>query len=168
LTGWTRGSLALLCLLLGLSLTTRIYRSVSLPDASEAAVEDAPGGPVNLGGGLLLPRAEAVDRPVPVEGCLTPPSVYFFRAGPYGVEASVVGSPAPEDRIVYIYDGWTLGDGIASVGINAIYFARRVYARVTLHKKLAADDLALKIVIPLRCEASIDDVRTALRRDIHP
>lgn len=166
LTGWTRGGLALLCLLLGLSLTTRVYRSFSLPDAHEAAAEDETGGPVNLGRGVVLPRAAAVDRIVPVDGCLVPPSLYFFRAGPYGMEASLVGSHAPQDRIAYVYDGWTLGDGAATVGINAIYFARRVYARVTLHKKLAADDLAMKIVIPARCNASVDDVMTALRRDV--
>lgn len=166
LTGWSRGGLALLCLLLGLSLATRLYGYFFQSQDNETVIWDEAGGPINLGRGVSLPRAAAVDRMVRVDGCATPSSIYFFKAGPYGVDASTVGSPEPVDRVVYIYDGWTIEGGVGTLGINAIYFARKVYARVMLNRKLAADDIAIKIVVPAGCNASTADVMTAFRRDL--
>lgn len=168
LTNWARGGLVLLCLLLVASATMRIYVYQHPFEASVTEAKTAIGTPVDLGDGILLPRADAVHHTVQLRACAAPASIDFVEAHPYGSDPSLVGAPRPGDRVFYVYHGWNLGSRFATTGLNVIYFARRAYARLALQKNPAADNLAIKIIVPAGCDASSDDVLTALRREARP
>ena len=166
LISWTRGGLAVLCILLAASVTMRISVYLYQSGGGGAVTWEPNSGPVDLGEGTLLPRADAVHRTVMVGTCLAPASINFVGAGFYASDPSLVGAPGPEDRVFYIYRGWRLGRRFVSVRLNAIYFVHRVYARLVMHKNLATDDLAVKVIVPASCDASLNDVMAALRWDV--
>ena len=162
LTPWARGGLAALCVLLAASVLVRTY---AYRQGSEdgAAARDAPGGGVDLGRGVLLPRDAAKPLAISVASCSVPVSVSFVRARPEAPDPSLVGRPEPAGRIVYVYRGWDLGSRFVTLSLNAIYVARAVYARMTMGALPATDDLALRIVVPPGCEASPEQVMSVLR-----
>ena len=83
--------------------------------------------------------------------------------GPYGSDPELADAPEPGDRIVYLYRGWNLGGRFASVSLNAIYFTRLAYARLTTGRNPAAEALAVRIRVPADCDASPEDVLAAFR-----
>ncbi|MCJ2072333.1 hypothetical protein MKK75_26675 [Methylobacterium sp. J-030] len=103
---------------------------------------------------------------VPVDACPSPALVSFVRAGPYGSDPALVDAPHPDDRIAYVWRGWHLGHRFATVGLNVIYFARLAEARLTTGRNPAADDVAVRIVVPAGCDAAPDDVLVAFRRQV--
>lgn len=165
LTPWARSGLIVLCLLLAASVTVRSY---AYQQRSEGGTVGwgAFGAPVDLGEGILLPRAAARPLTLRVEPCTSPVSVNFFRTGPYEPDPSLVGTPRPNDRVFYVYRGLNLGNRFATVSLNAIYYARHAYARLTMRQKPAWDDIAVKIIVPASCEASPNDVIAALQQDV--
>lgn len=164
LTPWARSGLALLCLLLAVSVGVRIY-AYQQQSESGKAVGEAAGAPVDLGAGILLPRSVAQHRSVQVNSCRAPASIDFVQASPYGSDPSLVGAPRPNDHVFYVYRGWNLGSRFATASLNAIYFTRRAYARLAMRKNPATDDMAVKVIVPADCDASPNDVLTALRRE---
>lgn len=162
---WARSGLAGLCLLLVASIAMRLYAYGHLSKAAGNAIWEASGGPVDLGGSILLPRATAQHRTLVLGSCSTPISIDFVEANPYQSDPSLVGAPRPDDHVFYVYRGWQLGSRFATAGLNAIYFARRAYARVSMQPGPAFDDLAVKIIVPAECGASPDAVMATLRRD---
>jgi hypothetical protein len=153
LTPWARSGLALLCLLLAVSVGVRIYVYQQQSESGKA-VGEAAGAPVDLGAGVLLPRSVAQHRSVQVNSCRAPASIDFVQASPYGSDPSLVGAPRPN-----------LGSRFATASLNAIYFTRRAYARLAMRKNPATDDMAVKVIVPADCDASPNDVLTALRRE---
>ncbi|MDP4005184.1 hypothetical protein [Methylobacterium sp. NEAU K] len=168
LTSRARTGVIVLCLLLAASVSGRIYIYRQQPEAGEAAAGDAAGGPIDLGGGILLPRSAAQHRTVPVGSCVAPASIHFVAASPYGSDPSLVGAPGSDDRVFYVYRGWSLGSRLATISLNAIYFSRRAYARLRMQETPATDDLAVKIIVPTGCEASAEEVMSNLRLALHP
>lgn len=164
LTPWARSGLALLCILLAVSVGVRIY--AYRKSESVTAVWEAADTPVDLGEGVLLSRSVALQRSVQVGLCRTPVSVDFVPASPYGPDPSLVGAPQPNDHVFYVYRGRNLGNLAAATSLNVIYFARRAYARLAMQKNPAADDLAVKIIIPAGCDVSADKVMIVLRSNL--
>lgn len=163
-----RGCLILLSLLLGTALAVRIYAYAVPSDMGEAAIFETTDPPVDLGAGVLLPRTLAGRYNVPVGSCPASARVTFVWAGPYGSDPALADTLQPGDRTFYIYRGWNLGHRFATVGLNAIYFTRRAYARLSTGRNPAADTVAVKIIVPGGCDASPDDVLAALRRQVAP
>ncbi|MGU3326100.1 hypothetical protein ACLBXB_04105 [Methylobacterium mesophilicum] len=166
LTPWVRSGLTILCILLAVSVGARIY--VYRQSQSVTAVWEAAGAPVDLGEGALLPRSVALHRSVQVGSCGEPASVDFVQASPYGPDPSLVGAPRPNDHVSFVYRGWNLGNLAAAPSLNAIYFARRAYARLTMQKNPAADDLAVKIIIPAGCDIPAEKIMSILRSNLQP
>lgn len=156
--------LVLLCILLGISVTFRVY-AYSHPFAADGPTAVAVSRPpIDLGAGVLLPRASAGRYLVPDGGCARPALVTFTWVGPYGSDPSLADTVHPADRAVYFYRGWNLGHRFATVGLNAIYFARLAYARFTTGRNPSFDEVAVKIVMPAGCDAAPDDVLATFRR----
>ena len=167
LTPWVRSGLAALCILLAVSVSVRSYAYWQrLADGAPAW--EASGQPVDLGGGATLPRAAAAPFTIRVAPCASPVAVDFLRASPYEPDPSLVGRPQPGDRVFYVYRGRDLGTRFVTIRLNAIYLARLAYARLTGQDVPAADDLALKIIVPAGCEASADHVTAVLRTAYPP
>lgn len=159
-----RGCLILLSLLLASSLAIRLhaYAGPSEPGGVPARAVALP--PIDLGGGASLPRALAGRYRVPVGACPSPALVTFVWAGPYGSDPSLADAARPGDRIAYVWRGWNLGHRFATIGLNGIYFARLAKARLTTGRNPAADDVAVRIVVPAACDAAPDDVLAVFRR----
>ena len=168
LTAPARGCLILLSLLLAASLAIRIhaYAGPSEPAGAPARAVVLP--PIDLGAGVSLPRALAGQYRVPAGACPSPALVTFVWAGPYGSDPSLVDAPHPGDRIAYVWRGWNLRHRFATIGLNGIYFARLAQARLTTGRNPAADDIAVKIVVPAGCDAAPEDVLAAFRRQVAP
>ena len=141
LTPWARSGLVLLCLLLAASFAVRIYAYRQHSESGTLGWEDR-GAAVNLGEGVLLPRVAAQPLIVRVEACASPVSIVFVQASPYEPDPSLAGTPRPDDHVFYVYRGWNLGSRFVTASLNAIYFARRAYARLTMQKNPATDDMA--------------------------
>jgi hypothetical protein len=165
LTIWARSGLVLLCLLLAASVAVRIYAHRQQSEGGAAGWE-ALGAPVDLGEGILLPRTATQALTMRVQACTAPVSINFFQAGPYEQDPSLLGRPRPDDRVFYVYRGWKLEGWLATVSLNAIYYARHAYARLTMSKRPAWDDMAGKIIVPAGCDASLGDVMAVLRQDV--
>ncbi len=165
LTLWARSGLILLCILLSASVAMRIY-AYRQQSESGTVVRNDTDVPADLGDGVLLPRSAAQHRTVQVATCSTPASIYFVMVSPYGADPSLVGAPRPDDRVFYVYRGWNLGRRYATISMNAIYFARRAYYRLTTQNALTTDELAVKIIVPAGCDTSSEDVLTALRLEV--
>lgn len=163
-----RVGLAVLCLLLAASVAMRLYAREHLSRADDNEAREASGGTVDIGVGVSLPRAATQNRAIMLDSCPIPVSIYFIVANPYQSDPSHVGTVRPKDHVSYVYRGWKLENRFATVSFNAIYFARRAYARLTMQKEPAFDDLAVKIVVPAECNTSSDDVMAALRRNVCP
>jgi len=161
-----RGCLVLLSLLLGASLAIRAYAHAQSADSGGIAAPGASFPPIDLGAGAALPRASAGRHRVVAGSCARPALVTFVWAGPYGSDPSLVDAPDPDDRVSYIYRGWNLGHRFATVGLNAIYFIRLAQARLSTGRSPAADDIAVKIVVPAGCDAAPDDVLAAFRKQV--
>lgn len=168
LTPWAHGGLALMCLLLVASVTGRVYAYRHLSEGDGLEAWDVSGAPVDLGGGVLLPRSAARHHVVTLAFCPAPASVDFVAASPYGSDPSLVGAPHPDDHVFYVYRGWNLGSRAAAIGLNALYFARRAYARLAMQKVSATDDLAVKIIVPAGCDVGPDTVMSVLRSTLQP
>ena len=168
LTIWARCGSALLCLLVAGSVSVRIYTYWRLSEGNATVAWEASGASVDLGDGVLLPRSAAQHRTLQHDSCPTPVSVDFVTAGPYGPDPSLVGAPQPNDHVVYVYRGWNLGSRAASVSLNAIHFARRAYARLAMQKNPAADDWAVKLIVPAGCDASPENLMSVLRSALQP
>lgn len=166
LTAPARNGVALLCLLLGASITLRVYAYAPPVAADRLAAVAAGPPPIDLGAGALLPRASAGRHDVPVDVCTRPAVVTFIWVGPYGADPSLADAPDPEDRIAYVYRGWNLGHRFATIGLNAIYFARLAYARLTTGRNPSFDEVAVRIVVPAQCDAAPEDVLAAFRRQL--
>ncbi|MCJ2135905.1 hypothetical protein MKK69_17910 [Methylobacterium sp. J-026] len=155
--------LTLLCVLLGASIAVRAYAYGHAPETGGPLAPAATRPPVDLGAGALVPHAVAGRHPVPVGTCPRPAVVTLVWVGPYGSDPELGDAPEPGDRIFYVYRGWNLGRRFATVGLNAIYFTRRAYARLTTGRNPAAEALALRIRVPADCAASPEDVLAAFR-----
>ncbi|WP_143012374.1 hypothetical protein [Methylobacterium phyllostachyos] len=92
----------------------------------------------------------------------------FVETGPYRSNPALSAASQPENRVFYVYRGWNLGYRFATVGLNAIHFTRRAYARLTTGRDPAGNEMAVEITVPAGCEASADDVLAAFRRQIEP
>ncbi|MCJ2074048.1 hypothetical protein MKK75_35550 [Methylobacterium sp. J-030] len=132
--------------------------------ASDAVGWQASGRPADLGDGYLLPRADARHLTIPIAPCPAWASVDFVPVSPYGHDPSLAGTPGSDDHVAYVYHGWNLGSRFITISLNGIYFARLAYARLSMQKNPAADDLAVKIIVPAGCDASPEDVMAVLRR----
>lgn len=121
------------------------------------------GGPVDLGAGRSLPRAQALTTALNAASCPSPISVEFVPASPYDADPSSVGSPKPGDSVAYVYRGWTFGERLGPLELNAAFFARRAYSLLTMTKHPAIDDLAVKIIVPAGCPTAAEEVMEALR-----
>lgn len=168
LTAPARGCVILLSLLLGAALTLRVYAYARPTDPHGASALEMTDPPIDLGAGILLPRALAGRYTVPVSSCPAPALVTFVWAGPYGSDPGLADARQPDDRVFYVYRGWNLGHRFATVGLNAIYFTRMAYARLSTGRNPAADAVAAKITVPAGCDASPDDVLAVLRRHVEP
>ncbi|MCJ2021745.1 hypothetical protein MKK84_30765 [Methylobacterium sp. E-065] len=166
LTAPARGCLVLLSLLLGASLAVRAYAHAQAADPSGIAAPGAGFPPIDLGAGTSLPRASAGRHRVAAGSCARAALVTFVWVGPYGSDPSLVDTPDPEDQVSYIYRGWNLGHRSATVSLNAIYFMRLAQARLSTGRSPAADDIAVKIVVPAGCDATPDDVLAAFRKQV--
>ncbi|MCJ2064562.1 hypothetical protein MKK63_17835 [Methylobacterium sp. J-088] len=161
-----RGCLVLLSLLLGASLAVRAYAHAQAADSGGIAAPGASVPSVDLGAGASLPRASAGRHHVVAGSCARAALVTFVWVGPYGSDPSLVDTPDPEDRVSYIYRGWNLGHRFATVSLNAIYFIRLAQARLSTGRNPAADDIAVKIVVPAGCDATPDTVLVAFRKQV--
>lgn len=162
LTPWGRSGLVILCLLLAASVAMRVYIYRQQSEGSPL-VREAISATADLGNGVLLPRSVVQHRTVPVGSCPTPVSIDFVLVSPYGPDPSLVGAPRPDDRVFYVYRGWNLGSSFATATLNAIYFARRLFARLSLQQVPAFDEFAVKIIVPAGCDVPLDEVMTTLR-----
>lgn len=163
--GSGRTCLALLCLL-AVSITIRLSAYAHSSETAERAGLEAASPSIDLGAGIRLPRAAAGRYSVPVGLCRRPAVVTFVWAGPYGSDPSLADAVQPDDRIAYLYRGWNLGDRFATIGLNAVHFARRAYARLTTGTNPPADAMAVKVIVPAGCDATPEDVLAAFRTQV--
>lgn len=165
-TAPARGCLVLLSLLLGASLALRAYAYARPASASAMALPDGAPPPVNLGAGTYLPRPSAGRHRVVVGSCARAALVTFVWVGPYGPDPSLEDRPDPEDRVFYLYHGWNLGHRFATVGLNAIYFGSKAYARLSTGRNPVTHERAVRIVVPAGCDAAPDDVLAIFRKQV--
>lgn len=163
LTPWARGALIVLCFAAVASVSVRIHAHSWQQRSGGVPGWEASGSPVDLGGGILLPRAAAQPFAVRVETCPQPVSVDFVQASPYEPDPSLVGRPGPGDHVAYVYRGRDLGSRFITIKLNAIYLARLAYARLAMRRNPATDELALKMIIPSGCASPSADVMAVLR-----
>lgn len=159
-----QGCLVLLSILLSASLAIRTYAYARPADPGELTSPGAALPPIDLGADVSLSRARAGRHHVVAGSCPSPALVTFVWVGPYGPDPSLEDAPHPDDRVFYIYRGWNLGRRFATIGLNAIYFVGKAYARLSTGRNPLAHDLAVKIVVPAGCDASPDDVLAIFRR----
>lgn len=158
-----RTALAVLCLLLAISVSARIYVYWTMAPGSElAAVSDA----VDLGDGVSLPRKDAVRHWVQISSCAAPVTIDFVEPSPHGSDTSLAPAPDPNDRVFYLYRGSTLGDPRAAMKLNALYFLRRAGAVLRISGSEVRDRLAVKVIVPAGCGVSPEDAMAALRQDV--
>jgi hypothetical protein len=156
-----RTALAVLCLLLVLSAAMRVYAY------RNAAVGWEPGGEVaavDLGEGVFLSRAEALHRAIWISACTRPVVADFVDPSPHGTDVSLVAPRDPNDRVVYVYRGWTLEGPRAAMELSVLHFARRAGAVLRMSAASARSELAVKLVMPAGCAMTPDDAMAALRR----
>ncbi|MCJ2087675.1 hypothetical protein MKK88_17040 [Methylobacterium sp. E-005] len=168
LTAPAWGCLILLSLLLGASLAIRLQAYAGPSEAGGMPAREVALPPIDLGAGVMLPRALAGRYRAPLGTCSSPALVTFVDAGPYGSDPSLMDAPHPGDRITYIWRGWNLGRRFATVGLNVIYFTQRAWARLTTGRNPTSDDVAVKIVVPAGCDVSPDVVLAAFRKQMAP
>ena len=165
---WARSSIAILCLLLAASVLNRIHAYRIQPEGGGVVAWETPSGFIDLGEGILLPRDVARHMILPIEACSSSVSVIFVQVSPYEPDPSFFGRPRPGDRVFYVYRGWHLGNRFINISLNAIYFARRAYARWKMQKIPATEDFALKFIVPASCNASPEEVTAVLRTTLQP
>ncbi|MCJ2055248.1 hypothetical protein MKL09_01630 [Methylobacterium sp. J-048] len=156
-----RAGFAALCLLLALSVAMRVQAYGKGVTAPEPGVEAAA---VNLGAGVVLPRAEAGRRAVWTGACPLPVTADFVEPSPHGTDTSLAAPRDPNDRVVYVYRGWTLEGPRAAMQLSVLYFMRRAGAVLGLNGAATPHELAVKLVVPAGCDASPDEAMAALRR----
>lgn len=157
-----RTALTVLCLLLVISVTARIYAYKAAPGSELAALSDA----VDLGDGLYLSRRDAVRHSVQIASCAAPVTVDFVEPSPHGSDTSLALPPDPNDRVFYVYRGHTLDGPRAAMKLNALYFLRRAGAVLRISGSGARDQLAVKVIVPAGCGATAEDAMAALRQDV--
>ncbi|WP_342107804.1 hypothetical protein [Methylobacterium sp. SI9] len=158
--------LVLLGLLLGASLAIRAYAYARPADPSAMTAPETALPPIDLGAGVSLPRARVGRYRVAAGSCSGAAHVTFVSVGPYGPDPSLEDAPHPGDRVSYTYRGWNLGRRYATIGLNAIYFASKAYARLSTGRNPTVHDLAVKIAIPAGCDASPDAVLATFRTQV--
>ena len=154
-----RAGLAALCLLLALSVSVRVqaYGNPAPPEPANAAA-------VDLGDGVVLPRAEAVRRLVWTGTCPLPVMADFVEPSPHGTDTSLAAPRDPNDRVVYVYRGWTLEGPRAAMQLSVLYFMRRAGAVLGTNGAATRHERAVKLIVPAGCDASPEDAMAALRR----
>lgn len=152
-----RAALAVLCLILATSVSMRVYTH---RQASGAA--DQTSDAVDLGAGVFLPRVKAVAQRIRVKSCNTPATIYFVPPSLYGVGPSLNAAPNSSDQIFYAYRGNMLGGRFASMELSMVYVARLASNLMRTSGQSGVDDLAVKIIVATGCDATLDDVRSAL------
>lgn len=153
-----RAALAALCLVLAGAVGTRVYLHGQIPGADGRTAYD---GPVDLGG-VLLPRSKATSRAVWIRSCDAPAAVDF-------VPPASPGGDAPSDadgRTSYVYRGRLLDGHLAPLGLNTLHYLHRALGLVRIAGRTSPDELAVKVVVPAGCGASVEDVVAALRREV--
>lgn len=166
LTPWARSCIAILCLLLAASILNRIHTYRIQPESGGVVAWETPSDFIDLGEGILLPRDVARHMILPIEACSSSVSVFFVQVSPYEPDPSLLGRPRPGDRVFYVYRSWHLGKLFINISLNAIYFARRAYARWKMQKILATEDFALKFIVPASCNASTEEVAAVLQTTV--
>ncbi|SFL26123.1 hypothetical protein [Methylobacterium pseudosasicola] len=154
-----RAGLAALCLLLAFSVSVRVqtYGNPAPPEPADAAM-------VDLGEGVVLPRAEAVRRMVWTAACPLPVTADFVEPSPHGADTSLAAPRDPSDRVAYVYRGWTLEGPRAAMQLSVLYVQRRAGAVLGLNGVATRHELAVKLVVPAGCGASPEEAMAALRR----
>ncbi|GJE40416.1 hypothetical protein ACFQFG_18200 [Methylobacterium persicinum] len=160
-----RTALAILCLLLAASVSARVSAGTALaPGSTPAAATDA----VDLGNGVSVLRRDAVRRSVWIATCPAPVTADFVEPSPHGSDTSLASPPNPNDRVVYLYRGWTLEGRRAAMELGALYFMRRAAAVLRLSGSGARDELAVKVIVPDGCSASPGEVMAHLGLALRP
>lgn len=156
-----RACLGALCLLLALAVSIRVYASRDGTVGSEPIGEAAA---INLGEGVVVTRADAVRQEIRTSTCLRPVVADFVDPSPHGTDVSLVAPPNPNDRVVYVYRGWTLEGARAAMKLSVLHYMHRAAAVLHLSPASVRSELAVKLVVPAGCDASPDAVMTALRQ----
>ena len=159
LRAWDHAGLTVLCVLLALSVSMRVhaYGRGAEPEIGEAAS-------VDLGDGVILARAEAVRRLVWIAACPLPVTADFVEPSPHGSDTSLASPRNPDDRVVYVYRGWTLEGPRAAMALSVLHILRRAGAVLRMSGTATRNALAVKLVVPAGCAASPDTVMATLRR----
>lgn len=161
LTRADRAGLGALCLLLALSVSMRVQAYGTGPAAPEPAAAVAA---VDLGAGVVLTRAEAVRRVVWTAACPRPVVADFVEPSPHGTDTSLAAPRDPNDRVVYVYRGWTLDGPRAAMALGVLHFVHRAGAVLRMRSASARNALAVKLVVPAGCDTTPEAVMAALRR----
>lgn len=159
-----RGGLFMLCLLIAASISMRMNIYLEGSKVEDMRSWEASGAHVDLGRGVLMPRVAARPLALRARFCPTLIAINFIAVSPYEADPTPIGAPQLGDHVFYFYHGVKLDGRFITVGLNVIYFTRRAYARLTMRRNTAADDLAVKVIVPASCDTSPEDVMTALRR----
>jgi hypothetical protein len=154
-----RAGLAALCLLLAFSVSVRVqaHGNPVPPEPADAAM-------VDLGEGVVLPRVGAVRRMVWTGSCPLPVTADFVEPSPHGTDTSLAAPRDPNDRVAYIYRGWTLEGPRAAMQLSVLYVLRRAGAVLGLNGVATRHELAVKLVVPAGCDASPEEAMAVLRR----
>lgn len=161
LTRADRAGLGALCLLLALSVSMRVQAYGTGPAAPEPATAVAA---VDLGAGVVLTRAEAVRRVVWTAACPRPVVADFVEPSPHGTDTSLAAPRDPNDRVVYVYRGWTLDGPRAAMALGVLHVVRRAGAVLGANGAATRHELAVKLVVPAGCNTAPEAVMAALRR----
>ncbi|MCJ2122855.1 hypothetical protein [Methylobacterium sp. J-077] len=148
-------------MLLALSVSMRVQ---AYGIGAAAPAPGAEAASVDLGAGVVMIRAEAVRREIWTAACLRPVIADFVEPSPHGTDTSLAAPRDPNDRVVYVYRGWTLEGPRAAMALSVLHFAHRASAVLRMRAASARSDLAVKLVVPAGCDASPEAAMAALRR----
>lgn len=158
-----RVALGALCLLLVLSLATRVFLGGDALTGSAAAGR---AGAVDLGGGVVLSRTATAPRDVLIGACWTPIPVEYVDPSPHGADTSLASPENAGDRVFYAYHGWVFSGRFAATELAFRHLIWRGASILRLDGIGGRDTLAVKLTMPAGCAADPEVAMVALRREV--